>query len=314
MQKALVLIFLLFLAIGCGLSKEEEVDDAISQAHRLLSSQKCAEAMAVLNGVGQQTSNPDWLSAYASSQACLAPWSVVSFFATDLPNMNTGQAAIVGSLATFVQAVMTSPSDGAYTNLRAAINTLLYAGGISTVSHNNRVLELGAGDTSNLDIQALYMIINQIGQYSRFYGNASAATGVKGSGAALSQCYIDYTDNDAQTIVTAYPGSNNCNSFVLGHAQLTVSRTRLCEGIVLFNNFIDIIGNVTIDPTSNNGGLSDLTANIGDVCAAAAGGGLDLGGTCTVKTQSVCENDTNGDISDAQIERFFAVTWEALHQ
>lgn len=313
MQKALVLIFLFFLAVGCGLSKEEEVDDAISQAHRLLSSQKCAEAMAVLNGVGQQTSNPDWLSVYASSQACLAPWSVVSFFATDLPNMVTSQSAIIGSLATFQQAVMTSPSDGTYTNLRAGMNTLLYAGGLTTVSHTNRVAALGLLDANNIGIHALYMLINQIGQFSRYYGNALAATGVKGS-AGVSQCYINYTDVDAQAIVTAYPASNNCNSFVLGHPQLIGSRSNLCDGIVMFNNFIDIIGSIAISPTSNSGGLSTLATSIGDLCTAAAGGGLDLGGTCTVKTHSVCLNDTNGDISAAQIERFYAVTWEAMHQ
>ena len=313
MQKTLVIIGLMFLAFGCGLSKEEEVDDAISQAHRLLSANKCAEAIAVLNGVGQQTSNAEWLGVYADAQACLAPWSVVSFFATDLPNMSTSQTALVGSLATFQQAVMTSPSDGAYTNLRAAINTLLFAGGITEVSHSNRVDALGLSSANNIGVHALYMMINQIGQFSRYYGNALSTTGVKGS-AGVSQCYINYTDGDAQLVVSAYPAANNCNSFVLGHPQLTASRTRLCEGIVLFNNFIDIIANIAIGDTGNNGGLDELSANIGDLCATAAGGGLDLGGTCTVKTHSVCLNDTNGDISAAQIERFYAVTWEAMHQ
>tara|TARA_R110000868_G_scaffold83454_2_gene235542 strand:+ start:64 stop:1005 length:942 start_codon:yes stop_codon:yes gene_type:complete len=312
-QKTLVLLSLIFLAFGCGLSKEEEVDDAISQAHRLLSANKCAEAIAVLNGVGQQTSNADWLGVYADAQACLAPWSVVSFFATDLPNMSTSQSAIIGSLATFQQAVMTSPSDGAYTNLRAGMNTLLYAGGLTQVSHSNRVSALGLIDANNIGVHALYMMINQIGQFSRYYGNALATTGVKGSGGG-SECYINYTDLDAQTIVGAYPAANNCNSIVLGHAQLTGNRARLCDGIVLFNNFLDVIGNIAIGDTGNNGGLDELATNIGDLCAAAAGGGLDLGGTCTVKTHSVCLNDTNGDISAAQIERFYAVTWEAMHQ
>ncbi len=313
MQKTLVMIGLLFLAVGCGLSKEEEVDDAISQAHRLLSANKCAEAIAVLNGVGQQTSNAEWLGVYADAQACLAPWSVVSFFATDLPNMSTSQSAIIGSLATFQQAVMTSPSDGAYTNLRAAINTLLFAGGISEVPHSNRVDALGLSSANNIGVHALYMMINQIGQFSRYYGNALSTTGVKGSQGG-SECYINYTDGDAQGIVTAYPAANNCDSFILGHPQLTGNRSRLCDGIVLFNNFIDVIANIAIGDTGNNGGLDELSANISDLCATAAGGGLDLGGTCTVKTHSVCLNDTNGDISAAQIERFYAVTWEAMHQ
>ncbi len=322
MQKTLVLFILLFLAYGCGLSKEEEVEDAITQAHRLLSQNKCGEAIAALNGVGQQTSNADWLSAYASAQACNAPWKITRFFENDLPKLGTASdTAIIGSTATFTQAIMTSPSDGAYTNLRSAINTLLSAGGISTISFANRAAVIGSSGASTLAIQTLYLQLTQLGQFSRFYGNADQNSGTKGSGAGASGCYINYTDNSAngaQAYLTAVGALGSCNTFIEGNANLTGNRARLCEGIVLFNNFIDILANVTLDSTGNNGNIGDLdelAATIETACAdATATYNVDFGGTCTVKTQSICENNADNTYNIEHLERYYAVIWEGLHQ
>lgn len=324
MQKTLVLLFLLILTYGCGLSSEEELDDAITQAHRLLSSNKCGEAIAVLNGVGQQTSNANWLSAYASAQACNAPWKVVTFFATDLDKLSTASStAIVGSTATFTQAVMTSPTDGAYTNLRAAINTLLAAGGITNISYANRAAAIGTSKASNLAIQTLYLQLTQLGQFSRYYGNADQTSGTKGTGTNPSSngCYINYTDNaasGAQAYLTAVGALGTCDTFVEGNPDLTGNRARLCEGIVLMNNFLDILANVTLDPTGNNGNLGDLdelATSIETACADAnTNYGVDFGGTCTVKTQSICENNADNTYNIEHLERYYAVIWEGLHQ
>lgn len=318
MRLNLLFIFFLFGLLGCGLSNEEKVDDAITQAHQLLTSNKCAEAISILNSVGQQTSNPDWLSAMASAQACLAPWNVVRFFETDLGKLSTAsETAILGSAATFTQAVMVSPTDPTYTNLRSAINTLLSAGGITTISYANRAATIGASGASNLAMQTLYMLINQIGQFSRFYGDATPATGTKGSG-GTSGCYIDYTDTDAQDYINNIGPFGSCNTVNEGNANLTGNRARLCEGIVLFNNFIDILGSITINPTGNNGNLSDLNTlanNIEAFCAdATANYGIDFGGTCTVKTQSTCENNVGAQYNIEHIERYYAIIWETLHQ
>ncbi len=324
MQKTLLLSFLLLIVYGCGLSSEEELDDAITQAHRLLSQNKCGEAIAILNGVGQQTSNKDWLSAYASAQACNAPWKVTTFFETDLSKLSTASStAIVGSTATFSQSIMTSPSDGTYTNLRAAINTLLSAGGISNISYSNRVAAIGSSSANILAVQTLYLQLTQLGQFSRFYGNADSTTGTKGTGAHASAngCYIDYTDNSAdgaQDYLTAVGALGTCNTFAEGNADLTGNRTRLCEGIVLMNNFLDILANVTLDPTGNNGNLGDLdelATSIETACAdATATYNVDFGGTCTVKTQSVCENNADNTYNIEHLERYYAVIWEGLHQ
>lgn len=314
MRLNLLLVFFLFGLIGCGLSKEEEVDDAITQAHQLLTSNKCAEAIAVLNGVGQQTSNPDWVSAMASAQACLAPWNVVRFFETDLGKISdtTNTNTILGITATFSQAEMLSATDPTYTNLLSAINTILTAGPSTLVSHTNRVIDFGSIAANSLSVQALYMIINQIGQFSRFYGNANTSTGTKGAGVGSNECYINYNDAQARTIVDAI-GGDSCDLYNEGHPDLNANRSRQCQGIVLFNNFIDILGNVSFG-TNNSGNLDDLAANIADFCDAAAGGGLDLGGTCTVKTQSVCEANADGEYNDEHIERFYATVWESMHQ
>lgn len=312
MRLNLLLVFFLFVLIGCGLSKEEEVDDAITQAHQLLTSNKCAEAIAVLNGVGQQTSNADWVSAMASAQACLAPWNVVRFFETDLDKISGADTdTILGVTATFSQAEMVSATDPTYTNLLSAINTILNAGSSTTVSHTNRVTDFGSVSANSLSVQALYMIINQIGQFARFYGNANTSTGTKGGGSGSNGCYIDYTDAQAQAIIGVIT-TDSCNLVNEGHADLNASRARRCQGIVLFNNFIDILGSVSFG-TDNSGDLDDLAANINDLCDTAAGGGLDLGGTCTVKTQSVCEANSDSQYNDEHIERFYATVWESMH-
>jgi hypothetical protein len=318
----LLMAFIISMISACGLSTQEEIDNAITQAHQLLTDKKCAEAIAVLNEAGQQTSNPDWLSAMASAQACLAPWNVVRFFETDLDNLGTAdETAIIGSTATFTQAVMTSPTDSSYTNMRAAINTLLSAGGITDISYANRAAVLGSAAASNLAVQTLYMMLNQIGQYSRYYGNALATTGLKGSGAAVNECYLTYTDTDAKTYIDGVPGGlGSCDDTDTdtGRAELNGNRARMCEGIVLFNNFIDILANVSLDPTGNNGDIGDLDEladDIEDICAQATiDYGINFGGTCTVKTQSVCEANADGTYNQEHLERYFALIWEGLHQ
>lgn len=324
MRVNLLLLFFILLTLGgCGATTEEEVEDAIVTANQYLSKQQCDEALRVLEGVGAQPTNPDWLSAYASAQACKAPWNVVRFFETDLDSLDTtSESTVIGSLAKFSQANMTSATDGAYTNLRNAIDTLLYAGGISTVSYGARVLALGSSATNNLATQTLYMQLSQIGKFARFFGNADSSTGVKGSGAQAGVgCYINYTDNEAngaQAYLTAVGALGTCNTFNEGHPDLTGNRELMCEGIVLFNNFIDVVGNITIDPTGNNGNLGDLdslSTNLEALCAdATTTYSVDFGGTCTVKTKSTCVNNADNRYDLKHLERYFALIWEGLHQ
>lgn len=304
-----VLLVILFILTSCGLSKQEEIDDAITVAHQLLTSKKCSEAIATLNGVGRQETNADWLRAYASAYACLANWSVVNFFADDLDSISSAdQDAILGITAAFDQAVMTSPTDSHYTNLLTAVNTLLYAGGISSPSSASRKTVLTSSEVNNIDVQNLYMILNQIGQYARYYGNTNSA-GTKGAGTQSNSCYINYTDANAQAIVAI--GGGSCSVFNDGNTDLTGNRERLCQGVVLFNNFLDILASVSLAGSDNAGSLEDLVDEIDDLCAGSA---LDMGGTCTIKSQSTCVANANANLNIEHLERYFAVVWESMHQ
>src|SRR5690606_29847131 len=105
----------------------------------------------------------------------------------------------------------------------------------------------------------------------------------------------------------------------LGHPDLIGNRARLCQGVVLFNNFIDILANASIDPTGNNDNMGDiaaLTDGSEQIRTHPAGAPyyIDFGGTCTVKTQSVCEANADGQYNDEHIERYYAAFWETLHQ
>lgn len=317
MQVNLLIIFLLTLLVsGCGATTDEEIEDAIVSANQFLSNKKCNEALRILESVGAQMSNPDWVSSYSSAQACLADWNVVRFFETDLDLLNTAsEKAIIGSLSRFTQANMSSATDPAYINLRSAINTLLNAGNVNPVSYVNRANAIGAAAASNLAIQTLYMQLSQLGKFSLFYGNANPADGSKGGGSGTNQCYLTYTDATAKAFIDGV-GLGTCDDTDndTGRAELNGNRERMCEGIVLFNNFVDIIGNITIQPGDNNGNLDDLDDLSTDIEAECSNSGLGLGGTCTVKTQSICVANADGQYNIEHLERYYAVIWEGLHQ
>jgi len=315
----LLFLFIACILIGCGASTQEEVENAIVTAHQYLSSKKCSEALQVLDGVGQQMSNPDWVSAYASAQACQADWNVVRFFETDLDLLNTSdESAVIGSLSVFSQANMDSPLSPSYTGLRNGITTLLSAGNVSPISYQARAISLGTSAANRLAVQTLYMQLTQLGKFARYFGNAST-TGVKGQGSGSNECYLSYTDADAQAIISAGLGTCDDPGVDTGHPDLNGDRTRLCEGIVLFNNFLDIVANISLDPTGNNGDIGDLdelSTDLAAACATLSGPptNYDFGGTCTVKTQSICENNVGGNYTMAHLERYYAAFWEALHQ
>lgn len=321
MRVNLLIIFLLCaLLSSCGATKDEEIESAIVSANQFLSNKRCNEALQVLDSVGPQMSNPDWLSTYSSAQACTADWNVVRFFETDLDLLDTAsETAIIGSLAVFSQANMSSPTDAAYTGLRNAITTLLSAANVSPISYQARALALGTSVASRLAIQTLYMQLAQLGKFARYFGNANAS-GTKGLGTGANECYLTYNDADAQAIANS-AGLGTCDTIPgdTGHPDLTGNRTRLCEGIVLFNNFLDIVSNVTLDPTGNNGNIGDLdglSTNLAAACATLSGPptNYDFGGTCTVKTQSICESNAGGNYTMAHLERYYAAFWEGLHQ
>ena len=307
-------LLVIFSLISCGSSTEDEVDDAIKSANQHLSDMNCSKALSILNEVGFQNKNSQYLIAYASAQACKSKFSVIDFFANDLDSINTtDETSFLGSLASMSSSSqMTSPTDENFTHLFSAIETLLYAGGASESGHSNREAIFGADETDDMDVFNLYMILSAMGKFHFYYGKSSS-NGTKGATAVdpSDYCYINYTDAAAKDYIDNNGNYGSCALNSPGNADLAGNRTRQCQGVILFNNFFDIINRVTLG-TSNSGDLDDLEDAISNVCGSSTLSDP-LGDTCTVKDLSTCVDDTT-NVSNAHLERYYVVLVEFLHR
>lgn len=302
----LLIVILTFLLYSCGQSADEEISDAIEEANLLLSNYKCDQALEILNAVGMQNTNKDYLDSLATAYACKASYSTTTFFATDLPSIGTASNSLFGSLAAFSSATdMSSPTDPDFTYLQTAIDILLHAGGHATASSALRESTFTLRESTDINLQAFYMILVNMGRWFNYYGNADT-NGEKGAGAELNTCLATYTDANAIVAIDA-ENSDSCNTGTnTGHVDIEGSaRTeRLCQGIILYNNFIDTLSNIQF--TGTNAATFDTIETIfSGVCLAASALSSFSASICDVRDQSVCELQTNQDI-----ERFSASIFE----
>lgn len=273
---------------SCG-KKADQIDAAISDAHYLLTTRDCAQARAALDKVGYQASNAEYIGAYASTYACEANYSTITFFADDLSKLSSTQGGLMGSLTLFgTSGDMTSATDTDFTKLQSAIDTILYAGGQTSSSSANRKTVFTTEEVSNLNAQALYMTLVNLGRWLHFYGNPDA-TGVKGAGTNTNNCLFSYTDTNALTALSAGSTGSCTNVSPTGSAAMmagtaTEQKTRLCQGIVMFTNFVDLIANISFG-SSQTGSLNNIGTTFDTACATIASKGYDF---CSVRDMTGC--------------------------
>lgn len=314
-MKAFNLTLILCFLFSCGQTTEEEVSDAIEEANLLLSSRQCDSALTILNAVGMQNTNKKYLDSLSTAYACKGNYSTTTFFVNDLTNLKSpDEDTAWGVLALFgTSSDMTSPTDSDFVNLQTAIDVLLYAGGNTSASSANRASIFTSSETSDLNMQAFFMILVNMGRWFQYYGD-TGTTGVKGSGSGSNTCLATYTD---ATLILGLAGgaTGSCTDVNnTGHVDIEGSaRTeRLCQGIVLYNNFIDTISNLTFydpnpDSTDDDADiLNGIRTVFSGVCLAASGNGVVFStALCDARDQSVCEAQSNVDI-----ERFSALIFE----
>lgn len=279
----LILIFSLLLLFGCG-SDTSEVENAIDEANYLLNDRSCLAAREVLDEAGYQNNNPRYLAAYATTYACEAGYSTIDFFANDLDNLSATSNGFFGSLASFSTSnTMTSAADTDFTKLRQAVNTILYAGGATTSSALARKNTFGTRDGNNLNVQALYMNLVALGRWLRYHGNTNAS-GEKGAGTnpEANTCLYPYGAAFDSLLDDGDTGS--CTNVAKTATDDTTIAT-LCNGIVLFNNFFDIIINISFSGT-NTGSLNDLGQTFQDVCDDLP---AQYQSFCQLRDQATCE-------------------------
>ena len=140
-----------FLFFGCGSSEDDKVKFAITEAEIHLNTFNCSEALKVLEEIGAQNKNHRYLQTLASAYACKSGFKETSLF-TNLGNVQAG-GTLLGQFTKFSSAsTMTSTDDIDYLNMLTAINTLLYAGGLSTSNNPStasRASVFGSEDALN---------------------------------------------------------------------------------------------------------------------------------------------------------------------
>ncbi len=302
---ALVLLSCFFCSCG---KEADDVKAAIEEAHFLLTDRNCSGAKASLDEVGYQANNADYIGAYASAYACAANYSTLTLFTNDLDSLSSTQGGLLGSLTLFSTSDdMTSATDSDFTNLQLAINTILYAGGQTESASANRETVFSSRDNTNLNVQALYMILVNLGRWLHFYGNPDA-NGVKGAGTAnTNTCLYTYSNPTVRLYLgTGVTGSCTDDVGDVGSSDMmtgdaTEQQTRLCQGLVMFTNFIDLIANIEFTG-DDVGELSAIGDTFESVCNDAATAGYDY---CSMRDLSGCLAQ---DIDD--LEYFSALLFE----
>ena len=314
------LIFIVSIIAGCSKDEIEEVEMAIEEANFYLTYNKCDKALEVLASVGNQPYNAMYLMTKSSAYACKASYSDITFFGSDISQIASAQNSILGSLTKFSTSEMTESNDAKFNNLQSALDTLWYSGGISRSSHANRAAVFPALDIADMNTQMLWMMLAQMGKYFFYYGNANPTDGKKGGGTPANgnnngnsnSCLRQYTNAAAQAILGV--NTEPCDSGEAGHPDLaTVNATtisRMCKGVVLFNNFLDILINTTISSSSETGNVGGLGSTLSTFFDVVCGGVVPTQ-VCAVKTQSQCESLYASDINT--LELYFAGVFETLY-
>lgn len=321
----LFLLLLIGTLFSCAKTEEEEIRSAIAEAKYHLNSMDCSKAEAALEEVDFQEDNADYISVYASMQACSAGFKVLDFlFGGNIDNINS--SSLIESLAGFTTSNETAADSTNYTALQNAITTLLNYDGEDQPSTTARNSKFGVSKSGDLSLQALYMIFVQMGKFFALYGNADE-TGAKGQGSSGNSCIFSYTTSDAvEWINNTTPGSCVAATGNEGSSLLETPETaadikrRLCEGIVLYNNMIDILTNVTLPGSDELGDVSNIQSALTQLMTSAelAETGTYNDGPATGQNAiATLKNITGQDECEAEeldrIEKWYAIFFETIY-
>ncbi|MFA6238269.1 MAG: hypothetical protein WC635_13130 [Bacteriovorax sp.] len=327
MLKNLTLMLASVLLFSCGKSADEKTFDAILSANISLSKGNCQDAINTLEENGRVNTNAAYLKTLASAYACRAGYSTLTFFTTDISKTVT--PAPFGGATTYstsdAAVATTLQNDAGYRDLLAAINILLYAGGISAGTEPTsaeRARYFNSTEAADIDSQLLYMIMVQLGRYGYFYGDSSA-TGVKGSGAGTNTCFTSYVnaDADVKAAITAAAGTcTNIADATAAHAQLAegvlaaTRKTRLCQGVVLLNNVFALLPNVISSafPAADQAAALAAVNTINLAKTALIAADATTSTVATTLDQSNCEDGSLVTVSN--VESYFGLMFEGAFQ
>lgn len=312
-------ILCLFLFASCAKKSDQQTMEAIDKAQDFLTSNKCQDAIDVLEESGLETSNPIFVQVYASAYACRSGFSEITFFSSDVPLIDsTDSATFFKSLTTLSTSTETAADSASYSDLLSGINIILNSGGASSPSQVARTSYYGSRKAGDIGTQGVYMLVAQLGKYLHLYGNVDS-NGDKGAGSFGSECFVAYDDPIAQAGVSALPGTNACDGGDAGHpdlslaaSDLTTTKRRMCEGLMIITNLADILGNITLPSNSSLGDLSDVQDLVNDyVDEFSTSPDPDFVALINTTKQSNCESYISTTARFAKLQQMYVALFEA---
>ncbi len=316
-----LLVSLSLLTLGaCSSGNKEKIEDGIDSALYYLSlpTPNCQKAIEELEKIGRQTTNALYLRTLASAYACRGSYGELIFFG-DIGNISSNVSSFFGSLTTLGLAVQTAPEPDSFLDVQRALDVLLYAGGQTTPSYTNLVTIFGQRQANNLSMQTLFMLLTQLGRFNYYYGNVNAS-GQKGLGGGSNNCFYPYPGLIQTTIADSADTGGRCNSSnsPVGHPQLNIAtpgltnaiiNRRLCYGVVIVNNLINILTNIEFSNNDALGAIVDLKDTLDTVLSQAQSiPDPDFQAFLEVRSQSQCETILNADNEVGQY--YFASVFE----
>ena len=325
---AIFIMILSFIFTSCAKTDEEEVRSAIAEAKYHLSSMDCSKAEDILDDISFQDDNPDYISIFASMQACKAGYKEMDIlFGGNLDNLNS--ASLIASLASFSSSDETVPSSDNFLNLNDAVTTLLSYDGTAEPSAIARNTKFGTKKSGDLSMQALYLLFVQLGKHFALYGNAGTDGGKGGDAQSFGNtCIFSYTASDAVEWINAntlgtcagpLDGSQG-SDFLESPVAAAEIKTRLCYGVVYYNNMMDILTNITLPGSDSLGDVGNIQSALTILLSTAQG--LETGtinddpvstnaiaAVSAVRSQAACEA-----INIERIEKFYAIFFESIYQ
>lgn len=262
MKKVIILIIFSLLFISCGFDAQEKREQAILSANIQLSERNCNEAIQALQSVPFSWKDPTFLRTLSLAYACKGNFDVLTLFSDDLPLFGSVANSPLGGLSRFsTSSDMESPTDTDYVNIFTGLNYLLYAGGIDsdedpTPAKRDAFFE--QQEVQEIEMLAFYELLVNLGRFLYYFGNADE-DGVKGGGGQSNKCFIVYDNLPLEGsafflrdyldlgITGACSKARSADS---GHESLyndddgSRNTEALCEGVVLINNFFELLPRV----------------------------------------------------------------------
>lgn len=325
------LLCFLLIFVSCGKKEGDELrDDAITEADFFLTDGRCQEAIDVLEAAGRNSRNGRFTKKLATAYACRAGFNTALFFDNDIELIATAHSELGGLTRFKVSQMMDAPDNESYEDMKEAIDLLLYAGGLShsqNPSSEARREALGAEAGQDVDALLMYLVMNHFGQYLYYYGNTSSS-GQKGVRvAADNKCLVAYDNLTFDNPIV--PGvsdlydyldvesSDTCSSTNAtdGHPDLgaigSLNIARMCEGVTLLNNFLEIFPKVIAEfggaDFDDLDGVDTVLNAAKDILVAAEPSTINV---TRVKSQALCESQNES--TDENLQFYMATLIEGI--